>query len=953
MLLEVGDDYKPRLLFSRSSPDLEKGDVVRCEIEDMRDGQLYLILKDKNPSRLSFRSYDDIFHTAEHSALDKWLQRQMDGATMDEPRQLYQARDGKWLFAMAPLLPRLFYALLEEDRDDKAALLQLLCEGWLATVEHSYFMEEMGEGDRNRYGERLHASIELCEDMLEALHVADKESALLRDIISLNPRYYQYRLEKRLRLLVCVAALQPATVAAHIQPLLEQLHALGEERCCSEPMAQPLAFVLGCYVRHAMSHCEHVLSYDAAAFSTQIKQCATALCYLVRILHRTGAGDTMIYVSRLYSLLSQRHHVADDERKLLLRNAYRALFAQDTPLHGYKWDELSAIVNEKSYRFSRDAVAATSHISYDAGTTRVTLGATGILFTAAYADASPKNFDIMEEVTVTLPAARNMAGLSREQDFQLIRQTWGEVEASLVVASPSSSRRADSLLAGDEVQIYITDIVDRETARCKIVGSDEVYAIHFKQFFYYPKPKVSLADFMGKDGSPLLFPAVYRSSNGLQVSFDMSRYKAEFAAERLPLDHTVTGLLFSVTPESCLAGTAEGIVVSFDPHGMALTNRSFVDITVTERDSRGRVTGVCEGYADEKHRFDNHRCYSNYIRMFNRFHNGGRELTKAMSDAMGEDATQQLHGRYLQMIVDIVSLYAGRLRDARERYVYLQLCHVLAGLAGNVGEQQRLAVCLRYTELLYRFSIDHTLAEEVVKAFFDRTEPHKELGEIQEMRRVVDILGRYRSPLYRNRVDGELVQLLTDAASSPLEKELARLVLAGHLLAEFDNLHTHLLEQMGDCLGLDIVRPSCVNLGIEESSTVEFKTSLVFPPNNGGREDEEDQGENILRVIRAMMKAEGGTLYIGVNDRGDIVGLRGDFDYFAKRPTFDGSNVKDLFRNHFSCLLATGLGAAVAASLSFDFEEQEGCTYFRVQIPQNGSVESAYIRIGSTNQKLD
>ncbi len=949
---EVGDDYKPRLLFSKSDTTLEKGDLVRCAIEDVRDGQLFMLLKDKNPSRFSFLSLDDLFHTAEHHALDKWLQRYMESPLMDEVRPLYEARDGKWLFALAPLLPPLCYTLLEEERADKAALLTQLCDGWIAAVEHSPLVEEMGEGDRARYSAVLHDSIEWCEDMAEALRLADKEEAVQRAVAALNPHYYPYRLEKRLRLLVCVAGLQPEALTAHIPTLLQQLHALGEERCCQEPMACPMAFVLGAYVRHAMRRHEPSTAHNETALSGLVKQCATALCYLVRILHRTGAADTKMYVSRLYQLLSLRHKVSSDEKKLLLRNAYRALFAHDTPLHGYKWDELATIVNEKSYRFSRDAVTAADHFSYDAGTTRATLGADSIMLTSAYADAAPKQFTILDEISVTLPADRSLTGLHREQNFQLIQQTWSRIEASLIAASPTRSRKADSLLTGDEVQLYVVSIADRETLRCKIVGRDEEYLVPFKQLFYYPKPKVGMSDFVGADGSPLLFPAVYRSRSGGQDTFDMVRYKTEFAAERMPLDHTVTGLVFSVTPESCLAVTEEGFVIAFDPNGVALDNRSFVDITVTERDGRGRLSGLFEGLADEKHRFDNHRCSANYIRAYNRFHHGGQETTKAMADAGNEDAVSHLHGRYLQRVVDIVSLYTHQLRDARERYCYLQLASLLSKLAGLAAEQQRLAVSLKYTELLYQFALNHTLSDDEVRAFFDRTEGC-DGADVRERRKVVEILGRHGRAQYGSGVDGELMQLLTSEVSTPPVKELARLVLAGQLLAGFATLDVPLLDEMGRCLGIDVIQSSCVNLGIEEGSTVEFKTSLVYPPSNGGRADEEQQGENLMRVVRAMMKADGGTLYIGVNDKGDVVGLKGDFDYFAKRPTYDGTNVKDLFRNHFACVAAAGLGAAVAATLAFDFEEREGCIFFRVQIPQNSGVASDYIRIGSTNQRLE
>jgi hypothetical protein len=67
----------------------------------------------------------------------------------------------------------------------------------------------------------------------------------------------------------------------------------------------------------------------------------------------------------------------------------------------------------------------------------------------------------------------------------------------------------------------------------------------------------------------------------------------------------------------------------------------------------------------------------------------------------------------------------------------------------------------------------------------------------------------------------------------------------------------------------------------------EFKTSAIFPPESTGVADVERQLDVILRTITGFLNAEGGTLYIGVNDFGlpsgiqaDLFHLHGDEDKY-------------------------------------------------------------------------
>ena len=212
------------------------------------------------------------------------------------------------------------------------------------------------------------------------------------------------------------------------------------------------------------------------------------------------------------------------------------------------------------------------------------------------------------------------------------------------------------------------------------------------------------------------------------------------------------------------------------------------------------------------------------------------------------------------------------------------------------------------------------------------------------MQHILSILHKFGDRTNNQELDKNLICYL--GSSSPIEKELARLILSGNLLSNFPNpeLQDKVLDEIGKVINIDIIKPKRVHIG-EEAQCQEFKTSLVFPPNNGGNEDLEQQSQNVLREILAMMNAKGGVLYIGVNDDGNVVGLYDDLHYFAdSTATYNETKAKDNFKNHFSCLLAERLGAENASKFDYDFENREGYIIFKVEVP--------VLHMGRVNQRV-
>jgi predicted DNA-binding transcriptional regulator YafY len=120
--------------------------------------------------------------------------------------------------------------------------------------------------------------------------------------------------------------------------------------------------------------------------------------------------------------------------------------------------------------------------------------------------------------------------------------------------------------------------------------------------------------------------------------------------------------------------------------------------------------------------------------------------------------------------------------------------------------------------------------------------------------------------------------------SSPTISKLARLVQTINTTSDMlsnsainiirrEIIHTLSIETENDT---NLEDDSSEYIGVE-SSTQEFKESIVFPPDNHMQPSLTTQAKNVMRGICAFLNSEtGGTLYIGVNDQGYVVGIEND-----------------------------------------------------------------------------
>lgn len=146
-------------------------------------------------------------------------------------------------------------------------------------------------------------------------------------------------------------------------------------------------------------------------------------------------------------------------------------------------------------------------------------------------------------------------------------------------------------------------------------------------------------------------------------------------------------------------------------------------------------------------------------------------------------------------------------------------------------------------------------------------------------------------------------------------------------------------------------RPIIELIKLGESSTLEFKSTLQWDMVQG----KQNTGlrKQVLKTVAAFLNSAGGTLVIGVEDDGTILGLKNDLSLVNESP--------DKFANLITSLLTEEIGVEFAPFIKLRFEQLDGQQICVMDIDhakgpaylkgERGS--EFYVRFGPTSRALD
>ena len=232
----------------------------------------------------------------------------------------------------------------------------------------------------------------------------------------------------------------------------------------------------------------------------------------------------------------------------------------------------------------------------------------------------------------------------------------------------------------------------------------------------------------------------------------------------------------------------------------------------------------------------------------------------------------------MRLLTRAFFIYQQTLMRPLDRIALLANGRAMACLMGDDVN----ASFLKFTNDYLRILVNFATTDGIVDAKLTPDVAYAEAEATHVRMRVVDILKEYGHTGHS--------QVLADAIDDTTHPMLARLA----QLIQTSNAMQGILSQAS----LNVIKREIIKtLSLEteqdanlegddsrymgvESSTVEFKTSIAFPPDNNMQPNLEVQTRNVMRAICAFLNSSmGGTVYLGVNDAGYVCGLEEDRKY--------------------------------------------------------------------------
>ena len=311
-------------------------------------------------------------------------------------------------------------------------------------------------------------------------------------------------------------------------------------------------------------------------------------------------------------------------------------------------------------------------------------------------------------------------------------------------------------------------------------------------------------------------------------------------------------------PKYCAWLTESGVAVRTEGSGK-YHHGDFAFISIMEY-GKGSFYGIMRGFVledlseDLNESFDEKAARHDCIRAF-------AESTDVPVYQRPEEDTSELSPILLRLLLRLLFEYQKSLLKPSDRFRYLACANVMAELVGDDLAASYISFARTYLRALIQF----VNGENISTIKLEPDEEYRQAKSTLIRLSIIDLLKEYG----RKENSEKLARAISDFEKDlPQISRLARLIqtansmqgtLSGSALNVIrrEIIHTLSIETENDA---DLEADKGIYLGVE-SGTLEFKTSIVFPPDNNMQPDEFAQSMNVMKGICAFLNSTtGGTL---------------------------------------------------------------------------------------------
>ena len=943
---------------------LNKFQKVNCRVTRINGIKVELELVSDNDNIPFFTLEDVLSRTSLDEKEQRWVALIFKRARLlADVRLDYDAGKSTWVLNAISLVSRNMQDWIRSDVNHKMIILNAYHDVCLMLLEKTTFLDGFDDTERRRYQQRLSGNIQQSEDYIETMRLMEtgEYAAKVDDILSsLENSGYLYQPERKLRILMCIFSIKKEIMGDKMQSIFGSILSRSQENWMDEPFRSAFLTTIGMYIAGNAEMANHMTDTSSPENMQSMKNIIKAIA--IKLLLTDSSDETAMHINRsmLYryaSMLASNATYADS----LINKAYKCLFTCFSPKLEFTWSEVGrmdtyVLCNTLATRPLTGLIAEAP--TFDNGRAQLQLTEQAITLSPLHHSkdmkkAFPDKVFTWKDIHVYLNGGLKEKVSENSSDISQFDRMWHELELSLFEKVRYTAVKKSAPEDGDTVFIYITgkDKNDPMVYNCAI--DDDDYEGHgqitVKDFVHYNMIHSSLESFQSSEGKPLLLEAKVKYKDDDTLSFDALDCMGEFIYDTVKVgDHVSCKVTASVGFNSSLCITENGytIKVFFSPKYPKPLFGSFIEAEITNKYPNGNVTGQYTG--NDGTEFKEVEAFERLIASYSSGEHEAEEGEEE-SDDDTKSAEMLLEPEYVRELINITDRQALIHKKLKDTFNYLELSRILSLLLDDGSTAEYFSRRMEIVKMLYNFSVNGRIDMTELNLQYERNKdiihnfPDME-GRLQQLK----IISKMDEPW-----QDEGLWKLTQTTRDSEIRELAETVLAYNMLRNINMPEqcTALKAHVNKLLNLSIKMPETVYIG-EEDQITEFKTSIVYPPDNNMAPNIEQQTDEILRVICGFMNARGGTLYIGVNDHGIVSGLSEDIKWFGG----DMHSSKDKFAQHIVNNVRRHLGVMANEYLDAQWQQKGGKMVYTLDIKPSRDIVKCdgkcWVRQGSVTTEI-
>lgn len=902
----VRDKYG--IFYRLNEPDglLTKGQRIRCKFTKLTP-RFFTMTRVDEGAKMPFFSPDFLFDAVQLPGVLRGIIKRnvISLPEMEVVKSEIAAKQPRWvLTASRAILKHLSEWFLKARLTTHGALyrslLNYMREMVLFLLEGSSFLNALPSEDRRSLQQQLTEIVESLQpfDRVVELVVSDGQYEFVERLFDkLQKSGYLYHPAKQFAILMLIFRMQPDKVGYYLSRIFESIFSRDLDNWKREPFRSAFVEQFQIYVRLARREIDALPLAESREQKSRLETIITAIA--LQLLLSSSDAD----VSRTYSLFYRYVSLLRPlNTEALLSKSFLSLMKAGLSfrLNYEQLREPMMMMTQATIVPAGDILdrIPSTHL-FSNGLVDISISSAGIVLQRC----SQRNVTERVIPEGLMPWLKpqiklnGVAGLSGGKLRKLSEHNswWHSIETSLFETQAAPAKQPDAerpkkrAERGDEVFIVIDGVDDFFTP-------NPTFVCHIEDTEYLDGTGILKRDMIV--GYNLKQPSerAYKSDDGSQYGFlarvldvrpdgsfifslrdEVDRYmenSLDFETEYLAV---VTGI--NERDYSAIARDGFGLFLEKE-HDRRFDIGDIVRFKIHQKGTQGNIRAYITEKTDmPEDRFDKSVAFVNLMDSLC-YRTGEDDNADEEDSSMMRDIDEMLSPDDIREVVEIIRFKAVAESDLIKAYDYLRFSRLLALAIGDQKLAEKLGTHASLLTLHQYFATNSRIDAEKLEKLHESVLADPLLSMIYHRLELVSWLDRpeHNSDLYATAME----------PGSELEGSIAKMVLSYNMIHASDTsdsgIASSIKTKIMDKLNVNNETRPGKYYG-SESKYLEFKTSIVYPATAPGEEMREDpaaQQFHILSRIAGMLNANGGRLYIGVNNDGYEVGMRDDFKYFER-----------------------------------------------------------------------